>query len=687
MGLKMNNPPIIKPKKYNQGGVVDPLKKTLFNRFTDPTGLNQMSTGVIDSVLQPDQIQNDLDSLTNELKKVQSKNKKKKNLKNENESKDYEDIDDFKKWIKNNTETDDSGEVFFVKPGTKEKVALQGEPETNVLLYEVFKEQTGREGEALEAIKNSDLQQLQIAPDQRNLGRAGDEVFAKDINKIRSEGDYKPYDSFKKIEEPSFLDRLGTATLGAGTAIGATALGQGPISKIKYVGKPLAKIAKHPLALTAAGLYGAYQGYNYPQAKKVEDERQTKLERGNALAQQAQGLLANDLQNSFLAQSGRIAGSEGLQAANQLREEAAMEMERQFFAYKRPGEDSYKLTSTPLNQNELLQLTEQGYEFAPPELAVGESSDPLEKAILAGRLPQDVTNAFFEEKYGITIPEETLTVEEELDNELKRIEIQEKRAAMAGGGPSKTEFKRFVDGKLPGLYSRGTKDALKYKLEVHVDPNGDVEYRPSPDVDGVMQDIYNAVQYTKDSKEEIDLAKQLINPSGFGVIPDTQNIINKMIANIGGIEITASDPEKLRRWAKNFTAKNITVILGESNRTISDADRKRAEEIVALDSGRWEDMGSAKNALDELVKIFEKPGRNAETAYQALSNAAETYGFADKLFDVERRLYDKRIASGKNLDAVPQSSKIFLDLASQKGESAVEANNEIEVDFDLDLTQ
>ena len=160
-----------------------------------------------------------------------------------------------------------------------------------------------------------------------------------------------------------------------------------------------------------------------------------------------------------------------------------------------------------------------------------------------------------------------------------------------------------------------------------------------------------------------------------------------MIANIGGIDINASDAEKLRRWAKNFTAKNITVILGESNRTISDADRKRAEEIVALDSGRWEDMGSAKNALDELVKIFEKPGRNAETAYQALSNAAETYGFADKLFDVERRLYDKRIASGKNLDAVPQSSKIFLDLASKKGESAVEANNEIEVDFDLDLTQ
>ena len=549
----MNNPPIIKPKNYAVGG----------------------------PVLRPAAIQQDLNSLTEELGRVSKKDKEagvKESIQETNdERQEFEDIEDFKKWIKNNTESDkETGEVFFIKPKTKEKVPVSGSPETNVLLYEVYKEQTGRTGDALDAIVDMDIRQFQVSPTQSK-------DFSSELERVRQ-----------------------------GSTVG-DAESKAGFSSVPFDGSVVGTVQK------------------------------------------------------------RMAMSD-LARSQATRED---ESNRQFMAYREAGQDEYSLTPEPITPNEAAAL---GYEFAPAELAKEVNpakGDFLETAILAGRLPKDVTSAFFKDRYGLDV-DSNLSEEQQLDNALKQVELLKETQSLIGGdskGP--TEFKRFVDAKLPGLYTRGTKDPLSYKLEVHVKPGGGVQYRPSPDVDGVFADIYNAVQYTNDSKEEIELAKQLINPAGFGVVPNTQNIINKLLANVSGVDVNASDSEKLRRWAKNFTAKNITTILGESNRTISDADRKRADAIVAIDSGNWEDIGSAKNALNELIPIFERPGKNAETAYQALMNAGESYGFLDKLIDTEQRLFDKR-KRGKGLTAMPQSSQILF---GEIDEVPVGKSTDFEFDF------
>tara|TARA_B100000287_G_C20639044_1_gene782786 strand:- start:89 stop:1744 length:1656 start_codon:yes stop_codon:yes gene_type:complete len=549
----MNNPPIIKPKNYAVGG----------------------------PVLRPAAIQQDLNSLTEELGRVSKKDKEagvKESIQETNdERQEFEDIEDFKKWIKNNTESDkETGEVFFIKPKTKEKVPVSGSPETNVLLYEVYKEQTGRTGDALDAIVDMDIRQFQVSPTQSK-------DFSSELERVRQ-----------------------------GSTVG-DAESKAGFSSVPFDGSVVGTVQK------------------------------------------------------------RMAMSD-LARSQATRED---ESNRQFMAYREAGQDEYSLTPEPITPNEAAAL---GYEFAPAELAKEVNpakGDFLETAILAGRLPKDVTSAFFKDRYGLDV-DSNLSEEQQLDNALKQVELLKETQSLIGGdskGP--TEFKRFVDAKLPGLYTRGTKDPLSYKLEVHVKPGGGVQYRPSPDVDGVFADIYNAVQYTNDSKEEIELAKQLINPAGFGVVPNTQNIINKLLANVSGVDVNASDSEKLRRWAKNFTAKNITTILGESNRTISDADRKRADAIVAIDSGNWEDIGSARNALNELIPIFERPGKNAETAYQALMNAGESYGFLDKLIDTEQRLFDKR-KRGKGLTAMPQSSQILF---GEIDEVPVGKSTDFEFDF------
>tara|TARA_Y100000361_G_scaffold63616_1_gene55923 strand:+ start:531 stop:2186 length:1656 start_codon:yes stop_codon:yes gene_type:complete len=549
----MNNPPIIKPKNYAVGG----------------------------PVLRPAAIQQDLNSLTEELRRVSKTDKEagvKESIQETNdERQEFEDIEDFKKWIKNNTESDkETGEVFFIKPKTKEKVPVSGSPETNVLLYEVYKEQTGRTGDALDAIVDMDIRQFQVSPTQSK-------DFGSELERVRQ-----------------------------GSTVG-DAESKAGFSSVPFDGSVVGTVQK------------------------------------------------------------RMAMSD-LARSQATRED---ESNRQFMAYREPGQNEYSLTPEPITPNEAAAL---GYEFAPAELAKEVNpakGDFLETAILAGRLPKDVTSAFFKDRYGLDV-DSNLSEEQQLDNALKQVELLKETQSLIGGdskGP--TEFKRFVDAKLPGLYTRGTKDPLSYKLEVHVKPGGGVQYRPSPDVDGVFADIYNAVQYTNDSKEEIELAKQLINPSGFGVVPNTQNIINKLLANVSGVDVNASDSEKLRRWAKNFTAKNITTILGESNRTISDADRKRADAIVAIDSGNWEDIGSARNALNELIPIFERPGKNAETAYQALMNAGESYGFLDKLIDTEQRLFDKR-KRGKGLTAMPQSSQILF---GEIDEVPVGKSTDFEFDF------
>ncbi len=545
----MFNPPVIKPKGYAYGGLV-----------------NQPS-------LRPATIQTELDALTNDLRKTNKPKKTKETPSNEKE--EFKDAEEFKEWVKLNTESDEkTDEVFFIQPKTGEKIAIGNSPETNVLLYEVFKEQTGREGDALDAIADMDIRQFQKSPTQSK-------DFSLELETIRKN---KPTGSAEAMAAYSAVPFDGSV-----------------------VGTVQKRMAMSDLAKTQA---------------------QT-------------------------------------DAANQ----------RQFMAYRRPGEQEYSLTPQAISQEEAASL---GYEFAPMELAKEinpAKGDFLETAILAGRVPNSITNSFFKEKYGLDV-DSSISEEQKLDNTLKQIEIlKESRNLQPGKEP--TEFKRFVDARLPGLYTRGTKDPLMYKLEVHEKPNGDVEYRPSPDIDGVFADIYNAIQYTQDSKEELELAKELVSPTGFGSLPKLQNTINKLLANVQGVDVNASDAEKLRRWAKNFTAKNITTILGESNRTISDADRKRAEDIVAIDSGNWEDIGSARNAINELLPIFDAPAKNAESAYQALINAGESYGFSDKLLDTERRLFERR-KRGKGFTAMPQSSEI---LYGEIEEMPIGATTDFEFDF------
>ena len=117
--------------------------------------------------------------------------------------------------------------------------------------------------------------------------------------------------------------------------------------------------------------------------------------------------------------------------------------------------------------------------------------------------------------------------------------------------------------------------------------------------------------------------------------------------------------EVMSRWAKRFTAQNITVLLGESNRTISDADRKRADDIVnAL--GTTTDMTSAWISLDELLNIFEKPSQNANTALQALYAQAEQSGYMDEVLEIEDGLR-KEIKRGGSRLSVPQSSRFKFE--------------------------
>ena len=172
-----------------------------------------------DSILNPNSIQKDLDALTSDLKNIKSQKPKKEELVNEEETTEFDDADDFKSWIKENTATDaETGNIFFVQPLTGEKVPIEGNPETNVLLYEVFKEQTGREGEALEAIKTMNIEELQRTPDvQKTVERETNEFddrFTKDLKKVRktlsdptgSKGFFDNFGSlFEKNDEGSFL--------------------------------------------------------------------------------------------------------------------------------------------------------------------------------------------------------------------------------------------------------------------------------------------------------------------------------------------------------------------------------------------------------------------------------------------------------------------------------------------------
>ena len=638
-----NNPPIIKPKKYNEGGPVfrgisgnqeffrqkreEDRRKKMENLILGQARASGVNNPFIanDSILNPNSIQKDLDALTSDLKNIKSQKPKKEELVNEEEITEFDDADDFKSWIKENTATDaETGNIFFVQPLTGEKVPIEGNPETNVLLYEVFKEQTGREGEALEAIKTMNIEELQRTPDvQKTVERETNEFddrFTKDLKKVR-----------KTLSDPT-------------------------------------------------GSKGFFDNFGSLFEKNDEQKRREEIQ--NLEMQAARGM-ATPRDGSFLTDESRRNAAMMATRAEQLKSQLPEADKKDFYSYRRKdssvlgfgdkGQDNFVLTPTPLSQREVYELTKSGdYEIAPAELATEVRGDPvdqeqefLRKAILAGRIPMPGG-----EEQKISTPIEK--IEEIIPDP---VESKQKDKPKSG------KFKRFTNATVPGLYTRGTKEPLKYQLEVYTDQDGDVFYRPGPDLDTVLQDIYKASEYSKRSEEEILAVKELVNAGSVGATATLADFIETTGLSITGAgqNLPPSDFIKLRRWAQNFTAKNITTILGESNRTISDADRQRADSIVNVQEN-WTSLPKVKNSLDELISIFEIPGRNAEAAYQALMNQAETNNYLDEMLDIERRLYNKRVKGGSG-NYAPKSSRIFLDTETGATENVFSDEYDVEVDL------
>ena len=555
----MFNPPIIKPKGYAIGG---PVSIGIGNEFLDP----------ITAPNNAESIQRDLDSLTNSLKKTEVKNRKpvKKNIKI-NERKEYEDIEDFRLWIKSNTETDEeSGQVFFIQPRTGERIPVDSSPEGNVLLYEVFKEQTGRTGEAADAIADMDIRQFQQSP----------ESMSKSFEPEVKSDDKKSIIFKERLEEL----REDQPTIGNPEAMAAYA-------SVPFDGSVVGTVAKGEAMRGAA---------------------------------RSQAILQN--------------------------QEA-----KEFYAYKMPGEDSFSLTPEPIT---LQEATDLGYELAPKEMA---EENFMQKAILAGRIPMGSDKSFNEK--------------EQLQTELLRERVRKAQSALGEDGDSPFMHKKFVKVELPGLYGNSGKDNLKFQVRLQEDEQGNVKYDPDVNLNPIIRDIYKAEEYAQRTKDEINIAKEMV--SGYTV--GSAQVIDKAISGIAGIlgidrrEIfdengnqTIPTATLLRRWAKRFTAQNITVLLGESNRTISDADRKRADDIVSL-LGNTTDVASAMASLSELIKIFETPSRNANIALQSLYSLAETSpqgGYLDQVLNMEKSVVDQIKKSGMPL-AVPQSSQFYFDETSR----------------------
>ena len=671
----MYNPPIIKPRKYASGGIVSEGlegNQEFFRQKREEAQRKKMQNLILgqargrglnnpfipeDPILSPDDIQKDLDALTSDLKNVKSEKPKKEQLVNEKETKELDDVDDFKSWIKENTATDaTTGELFFIQPISGEKVPLEGNPETNVLLYEVFKEQTGRKGEALEAIKTMDIEEFQATPSTTNIKELNtNKDFISDLGKVQKNTD----------NNNGGLGLGGGLGMAAGAALGSRLGGFG----------------------AAAGAAGGYAlGKMLGRGGPTLDEEAVRLEANS------RGLMAGGSPGSFAQEIDQKRGAKMSAYADDLKRQQALALQekrqnedRQFYAYRKPGETEYRLTPSPLNEQEVYDLSREGkYEITSKELATEVRGAPedkeqefLRKAILAGRIPMSGGQ---EEEISTPMQDINETVLESENVDVLDNKISEN---FNFDIPENYKFKRFTNATLPGLYTRGTKDPLKYQLEVYTakDGSGDVIYKPGPDLDTIMQDIYKASEYSTRSKEEINAVKQLVNASSVGVTSTLRDFIETVGLSITGAgqNIPPSDFQKLRKWAQNFTAKNITTILGESNRTISDADRTRAQEIV--DAGeKWTSIPKVKLALEELIGIFEMPGRNAEAAYQALMNQAETSGYLDEMLDIEKRLYNKRIKGGSGKYA-PTSSRIFLD--AEKGETENVFKDEYDIELDL----
>ena len=617
----MNNPPIIKPKNsilrmlqgsgpilpnpsnigalgllaLNQSLTSDKVKNNIALGTARAKGLNNPFIPE-DPILSPDSIQKDLNALTSDLKNVKSQKPKKQELVNEKEIKEFDDVDDFKSWIKENTATDaTTGDLFYVSV-KGEKIPLEDSPETNVLLYELFKQDVGRGGEALETIKDLNIQQFQQAPASAKFSDKNpfDDRFNKDLEKAR--------------------DTIGTPK--------------------------------------SSGFFG-------------RNEEQDMRDRIQELELQAARGMASPRDGSFLGEEARRNAAVMATRAEQLRSQLPEADKRDFYSYRRKdksrfgfgdkGQNDFVLTPTGLTQREVLELTRTGdYEIGPAELAkeirgddIDREEEFMRKAILAGRVPMPGTQQQVAESKPV--------------QEKVLIETEEQV-------PNNFRHKTFVPVEISGLYSRGSKDNLKFRVRMLEDKNtGEVKYVPDVNLAPIITEIYQAENYSQESKEEIGMIKDLVSADNIG-LAQRVNDLSRSIAAIAGVERIAFDengnqimptPEIIARWAKRFTAQNITTILGESNRTISDADRKRADDIVNV-LGTFTDVAGAKLALEQLINIFEAPSRNANSALQSLYAQGESSGYLEDIKDIERSVLNQ-LQKGGGAFSIPKSSALQFE--------------------------
>lgn len=597
---------------------------------------------------QPDEIQNELNTLTAELSSLPKKKKKKSKEVKKDETKEFDDAKEFKKWVSKNTKTDkETGAVSFIQPVTGEEIAIESSPETNVLLYEVFKEQTGRTGEAAEAIVNMDtesLGQLQENP-YKTSTKAG---FITDLKLLRGQ-DVNP----------------GKATRGQNMAVTGGKLGGALAGGV--VG-----FKTHPY-LTPLGVYAGWKGggglmkdlAGYP-----EGQESGKTPRAEEYAEAIAGTMPIDYndpgQTTTRYQSTKDAVRMGYE------DEQAAEATQ--LAFRKAGSnDSYELTPVPLTPLEVQTMSEAGYEFAPPTYV-----DELfyRQAVLSG--------------HGASLsgPNALEVQEARLNNELTLSKIAKNYADIEeGAGVSPLMHKKAFKIELPGMYSTASNDRLKYNVRLLESDKGESRFTADLDIAPIMSEIYRAEKYTQETQGEIEEVRNLLGPDTVGLAQRANDIVRTINALGGGsrgidIEIEFETDrngdeilddfgqpilteesqrvaaEILSRWAKRFTAQNITVLLGESNRTISDADRKRADDIVNI-LGTTTDLTSAWIALDELLKIFQKPSDNANTALQALYAQAEQSGYLDQVIEAEKSLSTEIERGGSKL-SVPRSSRLQM---------------------------
>ena len=683
----MNNPPIIKPKTLSRF-VKSPVGKIIGVSPLGKTGMGILGLGAIgpsvvnamnndekrsanlpkdvilagnqtDSIIsnsQPLEIQDRLNSLT---KSIASANpirpeiaKSKKITKDE--LAEFDDAEEFKKWMKKNTRKDNkTGELLFKPLGGRE-VSINDNPETNVLLYEVFKEQTGRTGEAADVITNMDTGSLaELQQDPFTYTSKAD--FVDTLKLLRGQ-DLPPEkaSSFQNIAR-------GVGQV-AGTGLGLLT----PIGKASKLLKAIPATLGYQGGDEAAKFLTGYPD----EEGRISDQKSRAEEYAEAVA----GKMKIDYNDP----GGTDTRYQATKNLARMEYEDQQASKAQQVAFRKAGtNDSYELTPIPITPFEIQEMSKAGYEFGPPQFA---DEVFTREAILAGR--------------NLGGPSQAEIREAELNNQLTLSKIAKNYADLEEGKEGLPfTFKKAFKIELPGMYSTASNDRLKYDVRLLENEKGDSKFKADLNIAPILSEIYKAENYSQQTQDELNEVKNLIGPDTVGLGQRTNDVIRGVNALNGetrrrdiNIEFEV-DPatgevaideygqpilteeskeiaaEVLSRWAKRFTAQNITTLLGESNRTISDADRKRADDIVNI-LGTFTDVTSVYIALDQLIKIFEKPSQNANVALQALYAQGEQSGYLDEILKAEENLTSEMKRGGTQF-STPKSSRLQFQEVSQ----------------------